>query len=179
MGFTTVLDPRSDQQQETTDAGADVGALAGKRVGFRVDILWRSWDWVADEWAKLVEEQGGTAVTWRARGRTGKEGDEVLAELARFADEIDVAVVGLGNCGSCTNWTIHDALFTANHGVTTSAVATAHFEPLARALAKRGGRSGLRLQVLPYPLDTRPEDEVREIAREHFPALLATLGANV
>lgn len=178
MGFTTVLDPTSRQQQDVTDAGSDVGSLGGKRVGFRVDILWRSWDWVTDEWARMVREHGGTPVTWRARGRTGKEGDEVMAELAQFADGIDVAVVGLGNCGSCTNWTIHDALFAADRGVTTTAVATAHFEALARALAKRGGRSGLRLQLLPYPLDTRPEDEVRQIARDLFPALLETLGAH-
>ena len=44
------------------------------------------------------------------------------------------------------------------------AVATEHFEPLARLLAADGGRPGLRGTVLPYPYDTLSEDEVRTMA---------------
>jgi hypothetical protein len=54
---------------------------------------------------------------------------------------------------------------------------TAEFESLAHTMAANAGRSGLRVHVLPYPLESRPEDEVRAIAREHWPKLLATLGA--
>ena len=44
-------------------------------------------------------------------------------------------------------------------------------------MANNAGREGLRVLVLPYPLETLPEAEVREIAREHFPKLLEVLGA--
>ena len=54
---------------------------------------------------------------------------------------------------------------------------TAEFEPLAHTMAANAGRAGLRVHVLPYPLETRPEAEVREIAREHYPLLLQTIGA--
>jgi hypothetical protein len=54
---------------------------------------------------------------------------------------------------------------------------TAEFEPLAHTMAANAGRAGLRVHVLPYPLETRPEDEVRAIAREHWPKLLETIGA--
>lgn len=37
-------------------------------------------------------------------------------------------------------------------------------------------RPGLRLCVLPYPLDTRPEPEVRQIAHDFWPTLLDSLG---
>ncbi len=53
---------------------------------------------------------------------------------------------------------------------------TAEFEQLAHTMAANAGRAGLRLLVLPYPLESRPEDEVRAIAREHWPALLRALG---
>jgi hypothetical protein len=43
-------------------------------------------------------------------------------------------------------------------------------------MAANAGRAGLRVHVLPYPLESRPEDEVRQIAREHWPRLLETLG---
>ena len=55
---------------------------------------------------------------------------------------------------------------------------TAEFESLAHTMAANAGRSGLRVHVLPYPLESRPEDEVREIARDHWPRLLASLGAS-
>jgi hypothetical protein len=43
-------------------------------------------------------------------------------------------------------------------------------------MAANAGRPGLRVHTLPYPLDTRPEEEVRAIAREHYRPLLRTLG---
>lgn len=53
---------------------------------------------------------------------------------------------------------------------------TAEFESLAHTMAANAGRSGLRVHVLPYPLESRPEDEVRAIARDHWSGLLASLG---
>ena len=54
---------------------------------------------------------------------------------------------------------------------------TQEFEVLAHRMSANAGRAGLRVHVLPYPLESKPEKEVREIAREHWPKLLATLAA--
>lgn len=62
-------------------------------------------------------------------------------------------------------------------GKTAVAVVTQEFEVLARNMASNCGRSGLRLCVLPYPLESKPEAEVAEIARRHFAVLLDALGA--
>jgi hypothetical protein len=53
---------------------------------------------------------------------------------------------------------------------------TEEFETLARTMAANAGRSGLRILTLPYPLDTLPEGEVREIGRANHRPLLRTLG---
>ena len=65
----------------------------------------------------------------------------------------------------------------ADLGKTAVAVVTAEFEVLGHTMAANAGRPGLRVHVLPYPLESRPEEEVRAIAREHWPLVLATLGA--
>ena len=65
----------------------------------------------------------------------------------------------------------------ASRGKAAVVVVTAEFEHLAYTMAANAGRAGLRVHVLPYPLESRPETEVREIAREHWPLLLETLGA--
>ncbi len=64
----------------------------------------------------------------------------------------------------------------AAQGKTAVAVVTEEFVPLAEIMARNMERPGLRLCVLPYPLDTRPEPEVRQIARDFWPTLLDSLG---
>ena len=71
---------------------------------------------------------------------------------------------------------MHDAVVALQEGKTAVAVVTQEFEALAHSMAANAGRSGLRVHVLPYPLDSLPEKEVREIAREHYRPLLRTLG---
>ncbi len=66
----------------------------------------------------------------------------------------------------------------ASRGKTAVAVVTQEFESLAHTMSMNAGRPGVRVFVLPYPLETRPEREVRAIARERFADLLATLGAS-
>ena len=61
-------------------------------------------------------------------------------------------------------------------GRTAVVVVTQEFEALAASMAANAGRPGLRVLTLPYPLDTRPEEEVRAIARAHHRPLLRALG---
>jgi hypothetical protein len=156
-----------------------VGAIKGKRIGLRRDRFWLSWDWITDEWAKQLEADGAETLMWRAP--VGKGDQEMTAggeDYAKFLDSIDVAISGLGNCGSCTLWAIHDALGALDTGLPTVAVTTDHFEPLGRTLAAQRGHDHLRVKLMPYPLEGRPEHEVRQIARDNYENLLTVMGAN-
>ncbi len=173
-----VLDPTALRTDDITAPGPGAGPLAGKTVGFRLDEIWRSWDQVTEIWAQAFRDAGATVIFWRSsQGRTGAEGERVALALEEFLDAIDIAVVGLANCGSCTGWTIHDARAAADRGLPTTAVCTENFLDLGRNLARRGGRSGLRIHVLPYPLNEKDSAEVDSVARAHLPGLLQTMGA--
>ena len=52
---------------------------------------------------------------------------------------------------------------------------TAVFENLARTAARAQGYPDLRLLVLPHPMESRPEAEVRAIARARFHEVVALL----
>lgn len=180
MATGLVLDPTAVREDDITSPGPDAGPLAGKTVGFRLDEIWRAWDWVAEIWAAEFEKAGATVKFWRShQGRTGEEGKRIAKALEEFIDTIDVAVVGLGNCGSCTGWTIRDALETANAGLPTTAICTEVFEELGHQLAARGGRSGLRIHILPYPLNEKLREEVEPVAREHLKGVIETMGAKL
>jgi hypothetical protein len=179
-GRIIVLDPTGTGKAGDSDPGPAAGDLHGKTVLFRTDVLWRSWDWTVDEWSIPLKQAGATVLTWsRCQGIQGAEGRRVQAEYESLISSADVLISGLGNCGSCTSWTIRDALSGLNTGVPTLAVATEHFTRLASILAEDMFRPGLRILTLPYPLNSRPEGEVREIAREYFPAMLSAIGATV
>jgi hypothetical protein len=175
-----VLDPTTARADDITSAGPDAGSLSGKVIGIRVDQMWRAWDWISEIWAEAFRKAGAADVKfWRSCGRSGEEGERMDKELKAFLASIDIAVVGLANCGSCTGWTVHDALAAAAAGLPTVAVATANFEEFAHTVAKRGGRSGLRVHVLPYPLNERFREDVDPVALHHFPLLIQTMGAVV
>jgi hypothetical protein len=176
--LVTVLDPTASGHGGDLDPGPNAGRLTGKKVLFRVDALWRSWDWTVDEWSNLLGSAGANVVSWkRWQGISGDKGQSLQAEYENLVQSADVVIAGLANCGSCSAWTIRDALTALGHGKSTAAVVTEHFAPLANILAENGYRPGLRIEVLPYPLDTLPESDVRHIARASFPSLLTTLGA--
>jgi hypothetical protein len=71
---------------------------------------------------------------------------------------------------------VHDAVVALSGGKAAVAVVTQEFEALAHTMAANAGRSGLRVFVLPYPLETRPEEEVRAVARDHWRPFLRTIG---
>jgi hypothetical protein len=54
-------------------------------------------------------------------------------------------------------------------------VVTAVFENLARTAAGAQGHPDLRMLVLPHPLESRPDAELRALAREHVAALVGLL----
>jgi len=175
-----VLDPTAATAVLDRDPGPDAGPLAGRAVGFRIDVLWTSWDVVVDEWTRALEAAGVVVKTFRrAQGLPGEQGEQADREYAAMLEEVDAAIVGLGNCGSCTSWTIKDAADAAHTGRPTIAVVTEQFEGLAEMLSTHYGRPGLRRHVLPFPLQTRPEPEIRAIARAAFPTVLAELGATL
>jgi hypothetical protein len=58
-------------------------------------------------------------------------------------------------------------------------VATKNFEAFAHEIARRGGRSGLRIHVLPYPLNEQRQGDVLPVGEAHFLPVLATMGATL
>jgi hypothetical protein len=179
-GRVVVLDPTARADGSNMDSGPDANSLTGKTILFRVDVLWPSWDWIVDEWSHMLQDHGVEVRTWRrSQGAWGEESQRLQVEYQALIDSSHALISGLGNCGSCSVSTIEDALVGLNKDKPTLTVVTTHFRTLAHLLAENGGRPGLRIFELPHPLSQRPEDEVRDIARRHFPSMLLALGATV
>jgi hypothetical protein len=178
-----IVDPRAEIVHVSLGAGPPLPSdLNGVVVAMCTDDLWPSYDWVAEEWTSLLEARGAKLVHWRASqaARHDAAGRHVPADfvpLTRVAPDVDFAIVGLGNCGSCTSRTIDDTVEVLGAGAGAVAVVTSEFAAFAKILAKRQKRADMRVHILPYPLVTLAEEEIRNIARQQWEALLTVSSA--
>jgi hypothetical protein len=82
------------------------------------------------------------------------------AEQSELAAGAQVALAAIGDCGSCTSYTVRDALILEGLGVPTVALVTEPFLPLARGLATTMGTPEIRLVAIPHPLYGIGEEEI-------------------
>jgi hypothetical protein len=165
--------------RERIDAPAYVlgRPIAGLRVGLRHEGSWRSWMLIVDEWELFLRRDGAEPVQLEAGGRVGAEGAETAAAVARWAADVDCGVSGLGTCGSCTSNSVHDAVTLEDAGKPAVVAVCEEFEVHGRNMAAFLGHSQLKALVLPYPLEARPDAELRQIAADFYPRFLELLGA--
>jgi hypothetical protein len=153
------------------------GPITGRRVGLRTDLAWRSWTQIAGHWADFLRRDGAEPVPIETHAQVGKEGATDRDNIDAWADGIACGIVGLGTCGSCTSFSVQDSVAVEDHGKPVIVVVTSEFETHARNMARFLGHPDLKVLVLPYPLEARPDAELQQIAAEHYPIALSMLGA--
>lgn len=178
VGTVTIRVPTAPPAAPLRAPSFELGRpLEGLTVGLRTDKAWRSWTTIAGVWERLLEKNGARPATIETTAYIGEEGSEDRRNIAAWADEIDCGIVGLGTCGSCTSYSVADAVAVESREKPVVVVVTSEFETHARNMAGFLGHADLKVLVLPYPLEARLDEELDEIAREHFPAVLELLGA--
>lgn len=153
--------------------------IAGLKVGLRHEGSWRSWMLIVEEWQGFLRRDGATPVVVKTGERTAAEGERTRALVADWAASVDCGISGLGTCGSCTSWSVHDAVSLEKQHRPAIVAVTEEFAQHAHNMANHLGHRDLKVLVLPYPLEARPEDELRKIAYEYYPRFLELLGATV
>jgi hypothetical protein len=153
------------------------GTAAGLRAGIRTDAAWRSWRFLAADWAERLRADGvATVATVETHAQVGATGAADRSHIGELADAVDFAIVGLGTCGSCTSFAIADAVAIEQLDRPVVAVVTEEFATHGRNMATHLGHADLAVLVLPYPLEARAEADLRAIAAEYYPRALDLLG---
>jgi len=78
--------------------------------------------------------------------------------------EADVVITGAADCGSCTAYSLHDAIELERNGKPTVVTTTTQFEPVAKTLSISFGAPDTRLLVLPHPIGGTDESTLNEWA---------------
>jgi len=180
QGVTTVWirRPTAPPVPETAAPTFSVDRPAqGLKAGIRTDAAWRSWRLIAADWeARLRADGVADVATVETHGQVGATGKADRSHIDDLAGAVDFAIVGLGTCGSCTSFAIADAVTIERAERPVLAVVTDEFATHGHNMARHLGHADLRVLVLPYPLETRPRDELLQIAADAYPEALALLG---
>src|ERR1700746_2937538 len=96
----------------------------------------------------LRRDHGVTNIKFWRKGFPAK-GAPFIAEMAA---ETDVAISGVGHCGSSSPWSVIDAVNLEKAGVPTVALISRSFCPLGQIVARGEGHGSLAIGLLQHPI---------------------------
>lgn len=159
MSTIDVLDPRAALRVVQRPLAARPGRYAATRIGFLSNKKANATLLLSEIETRLRAHLGPFEAVHGEKGAAVPAPAEIMAELETCA----AVVTGMADCGSCTSWSLHDAVTFEGKGIPSVLLCTDEFAPLARAESVAKGMGGLPLAVIPHPLaDNRPEQVARK-----------------
>jgi hypothetical protein len=154
----TVLMPTGAQQTGAITTAPRPESLLGLRVAL-LDNGKEFSDIVLDGLAQALARDFAVANIkfWR-KGFPAK-GAPFIAEMAA---ESDVAISGVGHCGSSSPWSVIDAVNLEKAGVPAVALISRSFCPLGQIVGRGVGHTGLPIVMLPHPIGETDESRIAQ-----------------
>src|ERR1700756_3525902 len=113
MGRIEVIDPRGALRVTERPLAARGPALAGRRIGFLSNKKANATLLLSEIEPLLRERLGAFEVVRGEKGAAVPAPPELMAELESCA----AVVTAMADCGSCTSWSLHDAVTLEEKGV--------------------------------------------------------------
>ncbi len=156
-----IMDPTG----QTTRAEAEMRlarrpeSLRGRTVGL-LDNGKQNAGRFVDELGKVLAERYsiGGVVLRKKPVATVDAPAELLDDLH---DSVELVVIAVGDCGSCSAAAVADGIALERLGTPTAVVCTESFKATADAMAVVRGASGYRYATVEHPMAGLPADEVR------------------
>lgn len=124
--------------------------------------------------ADLERDQGIAGVKRYAKDYFGTPIKPEL--LARIADEVDVVVTAVGDCGSCSAATVADGILFERAGIPAVSICSDAFALSAQAMADVQGFPGFEFVMVGHPVASLDAAHIRERADQAVPEVLRILG---
>ena len=147
-------------------------SLDGARVGLLINTKTNARPFL-DEVGRLLTERYGVTVTKRTKTNFAvPEPEDIIKEMAQ---ESDVVVTGVGDCGSCSAAAAADGVVLEAAGVPVAVIVTDSFRATADAMASLRGAPGYQYAVTAHPVAVLGEDQVKARAAEVLDDVVALL----
>jgi hypothetical protein len=154
--MTLVYRPDGEIGQELATRAASPTTLAGLRIA----VLDNGKPNAALVMTRLAESLAGrVGATVSVVTKKGPQGRSANAAIPcapdifeRVLAEADLVITGTADCGSCTAYSVYDAIELEKAGRPAVVVTTTQFDPIARTMADHFGLGDVRRLVLPHPI---------------------------
>ncbi|MDF3311869.1 hypothetical protein P3H15_43600 [Rhodococcus sp. T2V] len=157
-----IIDPRSSVAVVEQTQSVALTTLQGKTLGIVTHGNWRSWEYFCDRLENFLSGPGQDVQHQRYQDERPYL-DERYDQIVR---EVDAAVVGLGNCGSCTAQVATAAAQLAARGLPVLVVATEGFKSLAEMTLEYRNYPNVQVFTLPAEYEVMEERDLVRIADE-------------
>ena len=164
--MTTVYLPDSEPRPEVWKLSDSPSSLAGLRIGVLDNGLSFAAFVLSFAAERLAADTGATVSLVTKKGPFGMSANAAIPVardiFERLLEETDIVLTGLADCGSCTAYSVSDAIELERAGKPAVVVTTTRFEPIAVTLSKSFGLADVRKRALPHPLGATDEPTLRE-----------------
>ncbi len=167
----TIISPVNRQGRKAVTPASGLGSLRGRRLAV-LDISKVRSDAFADALENALRAEEPSTVERDTAPPSQRISDD---ELVSLAERTDGAVLALADCGTCTSWTLFDAIELHRRGCRAVLVTTEALRPTVDALAPRLGLADLPVVEVPLPNREQTSEEIRETATAAAPAVVAAL----
>jgi hypothetical protein len=154
--MTLVYLPDSEPGPEMATLAASPGSLAGLRIAVLDNGKPNAATVMTRAAESLAARTGATVSLITKKGPQGLSANAAIPcapdIFERLLAEADVVITGAADCGSCTAYSVHDAIELEKAGKPAVVVTTTKFEPIAITLSASFGLADTRKLVLPHPL---------------------------
>ena len=152
----TVYAPDSEARPDRASLAASPASLTGLRLAVldngkpnAVTVMVRA--------AETLAARTGAVVSLVVKKGPGGRSANAAIPCAddifdRLLAEADIVITGAADCGSCTAYSVFDAIALEKHGIPTVVVTTTEFAPIATTMSADFGMPDVRTLVLPHPL---------------------------
>jgi hypothetical protein len=96
--------------------------------------------------------------------------------LDQIAEECDVVITAVGDCGSCSAGTVADGILLERAGVPTVSICSDSFTMSGRAMATVQGFAGFEFLTVEHPVASLDEQQINDRAQAALPDVLRILG---
>jgi hypothetical protein len=151
-------------------------ALTGLRVGLLENTKHNAALLLTEIGELLVQEHGAAGVSRTATKQNFAlpVADDVIA---RYSEDCDVVITGVGDCGSCSAAAAADGVAFERAGLPAAVICTDAFTTTASTMADLRGAPGYEYAVTAHPVAVLTPAQIKERAKELLPEVVALLTA--
>ena len=156
-----IFDPRGTVAMETRALATRKNHLDGLRLGILDNSKWNANKLLRGASAALSGRIDFASVNYYVK-KHGFSTDAPAALLDQIAEENDIVLTAIGDCGSCCSCCIRDSIALEDRGIPAAAVITTEFVNETRLTRAAVGMPELRPVVIDHPVSSITDEEVRQ-----------------